>query len=105
MESTKGSEFVLNYIHLLCLKCHKINLNHGGSYIDSPNWIKKQQWIPSILKGLQKLSLLWIDITGKKEIFHQKKTDWKRIEKNSVTIALNVLYVKSKDISTLYFKT
>ena len=23
-------------------KCHKINLNCGGSYIDSPDWIKKK---------------------------------------------------------------
>ena len=22
-------------------KCHKINLNHSGSYINSPDWIKK----------------------------------------------------------------
>ena len=41
----------------------------------------------------------------KERDFPSKKTDWKKIEKNSVTIALNVLYVKSKNISTLYFKT
>ena len=31
----KGSEFVIDYGHLLYYKCHKINLNRGGSYIDS----------------------------------------------------------------------
>ena len=36
----KGSEFVLDYVHLLYYKCHKINLNRGESYIDSPEWIK-----------------------------------------------------------------
>ena len=36
LESIKDSKFVLDYVHLLCYKCHKINLNHGGSYIDSP---------------------------------------------------------------------
>ena len=40
LESMKGSEFVFNYIHLLYYKCHKINLNCGGLYIDSPDWIK-----------------------------------------------------------------
>ena len=33
----KGSEFVFNYVHLLCYKCHKINAYCGGSYIDSPD--------------------------------------------------------------------
>ena len=36
----KGSDFVFNYVHLLYYKCHKINLNHGGSDVDSPDWIK-----------------------------------------------------------------
>ena len=31
----KGSEFVFDYVHLLYYKCHKINPNPGGSYIDS----------------------------------------------------------------------
>ena len=34
------SDFVFGYVHLLYFKCHKINPNHGGSYIDSPDWIK-----------------------------------------------------------------
>ena len=38
----KGSEFVFNYVHSLYYKCHKINLNRGGSYIDSPDWIKSE---------------------------------------------------------------
>ena len=45
LESMKGSEFVFNYVHLLYYKCHKINLNCSGLYIDSPDWrkIKKKQ--------------------------------------------------------------
>ena len=35
-KSMKGSEFIFVYNHLLYYKCHKINLNRGGSYIDSP---------------------------------------------------------------------
>ena len=41
--SMKGSEFVFDYVHLLCHKCHKINSNHGESYIYSPNWIKNKK--------------------------------------------------------------
>ena len=43
LESMKGSEFVFNYVHLMDYKSHKINANHDGSYIDSPDRIKKQQ--------------------------------------------------------------
>ena len=39
----KSGEFVLDYVHLLYYKCHIINLNHGGSYIDSPDWIKESK--------------------------------------------------------------
>ena len=36
----KGSEIVLNYVHSLYYKCHKINLDCGGSYIDFLDWRK-----------------------------------------------------------------
>ena len=35
LESIKVSDFVFDYVHLL-YKSHKINPNHGRSYIDSP---------------------------------------------------------------------
>ena len=39
----KGSEFVFDYVQLLYYKYRKINPNHGGSNIDSPNWIKNKK--------------------------------------------------------------
>ena len=42
-ESMKGSNFVFHYVHLLYYKCHKINSNRGGSYIDSSDWIKNKK--------------------------------------------------------------
>ena len=39
----EGSEFVFDYVQLLYYKCHKINPNRGGSYIDSPDWIKNKK--------------------------------------------------------------
>ena len=43
LESMKGSDFVFDYVHLLYYKGHKINMNRGGSYIDSPDWIKNKK--------------------------------------------------------------
>ena len=44
LESMKGSAFVFDYVHLQYHKSHKINLNRGGSYIDSPgSKTEKQQ--------------------------------------------------------------
>ena len=43
LESMKGTEFVIDYVHLLYYKCHKINPNSGGSYIDSPEWTKNKK--------------------------------------------------------------
>ena len=43
LKSMKGSEFVFDYVYLLYYKCHKINLNRSGSYIDSTDWIKKRK--------------------------------------------------------------
>ena len=42
-KSMRDSEFVFDYVQLLYNKCHKINLNCVGSYIDFPYWIKKQK--------------------------------------------------------------
>ena len=39
----KGNEFFFDYVHLMYYKCHKINLNRGESYIDSPDQIKNKK--------------------------------------------------------------
>ena len=41
-ESMKASEFFFDYVNFLYYKCHKINPNCGGSYIDSFDWTQKQ---------------------------------------------------------------
>ena len=43
LQSMRESEFIFDYFQLLYYKCHKINLNRGGSYIDSPEWIKNKK--------------------------------------------------------------
>ena len=42
-ESMKGSEFVFDNADSLYYKFHKISLNRGGSYIDSPEWLKNKK--------------------------------------------------------------
>ena len=39
----KGSEFIYDSVELLHYKLHKISLNRGGSYIDSPEWLKNKK--------------------------------------------------------------
>ena len=43
LELLKDGDFVFDYVHLLYYKCHKTNASHGGSYIDSPYWIKNKK--------------------------------------------------------------
>ena len=122
----KGSDFVFDYAHLLYYKCHKINLNRGGSYIDSCDWIKNKkattnpinkkdkcfQYAVTVMlnheeikKDLQriiKIKLLINKYNWEGISFSSEKDDWKKFEKNNVTIAGNVLYVKKEKIYPTY---
>ena len=42
-ELVRGSEFVFDNADSLYYKLHKISLNRGGSYIDSPKWLKNKK--------------------------------------------------------------
>ena len=39
----KVSDFIFDSVNLLYYKCYKTNLSRGGSYIDSPDWIKNKK--------------------------------------------------------------
>ena len=39
----KGSDFIFDSVQLLYYKCDIVNFKLGGSYIDSPDWIKKKK--------------------------------------------------------------
>ena len=39
----KGIDFVFALAQLIYHKCHKVNFKRGGSYVDSPDWIKKKK--------------------------------------------------------------
>ena len=42
-EKMRKSEFIFESFALLHYNLHKISLNRGGSYVDSPDWKKRQQ--------------------------------------------------------------
>ena len=42
-ESMRGSEFVYNSVDVLYYNLNKVSLSRGGSYIDSPKWLKNKK--------------------------------------------------------------
>ena len=57
LESMKRSQLVFGYVQLLYYKCHKINPTGGGSYIDSPDWIKNKKATRNPINKKDKLML------------------------------------------------
>ena len=108
-------------------KCHKINPNRSGSYIDSPDWIKSKkatinlinkkhnecfQYNVAVALNYQKIKKdpqritkikLFVNKYNWEGInFLSEKDDWKQFEKNNVAIDLNVLYVKKEKTYPAY---
>ena len=42
-ESMRGSEFVCDSVDVLYYNLNKVSLSRGGSYIDSPKWVKNKR--------------------------------------------------------------
>ena len=117
----KSIVFLFDYVHLLYYKCHKINPNRGGSYIDSPDWIKNKkekcfQYIGTVTLNYEEMKKDPQRITRIKPLinkhnweginFPSEKDNWKIFEKNNATIDLSVLYAKKrKNTSCTCFKT
>ena len=123
----RGSEFIFDYVQLLYCKCLRIIFNRGRSYIDFPDWMKNKKATINLInnkdnkcfqyavtitlndeeikKDLQRTTIIkpftnkydWEGIN-----YPSEKDDWKKIEKNNVTIALNVLYAKKEKIYQAY---
>ena len=117
-ESTRGSEFVFDCVNEIHYKFHKVDLNRGRPYIDSPRWLKNKKatinpqkmnydrWFqyaftaalnyrkiknhPEKTKNMEP----FIDQYNWDEInVPSDQKDWKEFESNNKLIALNVLYV------------
>ena len=124
----KGSEFIFDFVDLLYYKLHKINLNRGKSYIDSPEWLKNKKATINLKNSDNKCSQYALAVAlnqekinnhperisnvkpftnqyNWKEIeFSSHKNDWKNFESYNKTIALNILYVpkNSEEIRHAY---
>ena len=96
-------------------KCHKTNLNRSGAYIDSPDWVKNKKIDPiskkdnncfpyAVTVPLNHEEMKIISLKNNKiNAFLSEKYNWKRIEKNNLNVAVNVLYAKKrKNIYTTY---
>ena len=116
-ESMRGREFVFDSVDLLYYKLHKISLNRGGSYIDSPKWLKNKKAtinpkanddkclqyaltvtlnhrnIKNNPEMLTKIKPFNNQYSSKEINFPSRKKDWKKFESNNKSIALNILYV------------
>ena len=42
-ESMRGSEFIFDSVDALYYDLNKVSLSRGGSYIDSPEWLKNKK--------------------------------------------------------------
>ena len=115
-ESMRGSQFAYDRVGSLYYNLNKVSLRRGRSYIDSPTWLKKKSTInpknnddkcfryaltvaldyEKIQKDPQRISKIkpFIDQYNWKEIdFPSHSKDWKKIDSNNKSIALNILYV------------
>ena len=126
-EKMKGSDFEFEGADFLYYDFNKISLNRGGSYIDSPKWIKDKkstinpknndykcfQYAVTLALILDKINSHPERISKIKPFIEQYKwkeidfpatsRDWKKFELNN-EIALNILYVphNTKKIQVAY---
>ena len=114
----KGRSFVFDRVYLLEDHLHKIGLNRGSSYIDSPDWIKNKHATinpkntkdnkcmqhsiiaalhhQEIKKNPQRIYKLkpFINNYNWKDIeFPSHSKDWEKFEQSNNTITLNISFV------------
>ena len=91
----RGSEFEFDGANFLFYDFNKTSINRGGSYIDSPKWLKDKK---STINPKNNKIYNWEDID-----FPSTSKDWKEFECNN-EVALNILYVpyNTKKINIAY---
>ena len=127
-EKMRGSGFIFNGVNYLFYDFNRVSISKGGSYIESPKWLKDKKCTVNqknndnkcfqyattlalnhdkINKHPQRISRInpfvenynWNDIN-----FPATKKDWNRFEVNNKNVALNILYVpfNTKKIEIAY---
>ena len=116
LEKLRDSDFVTDGVNFLYYDFNKISISSGGSYIDSPKWLKDKkstinqknndnkcfQYAVTLALNLDKINdhperisklKLFIEEYNWKDIdFPSTSKDWKKFETNN-EVALNILYV------------
>ena len=126
-EKMKESDFEFDSVNFLYYDYNKISINRGGSYIDSPKWLKDKkstinptnnnykcfQYAVTLALNLDKIRKnprriskikLFLGQYNWKDIdFPATSKDWKKLEPNN-EIAFNILYVphNTKKIQVAY---
>ena len=126
-EKLRGSDFAFDGVNFLYYDFDKISINRGGSYIDSPKWLKDKkstinkknkdhkcyQYAVTLALNLDKINdhpesiskiKPFIEEYNWKDIdFPSTSKDWKKLELNN-EIVLNILYVphNTKKIEIAY---
>ena len=126
-EKMKGLDFEFDGVDFLYYDFNKISINRGGSYIDSPKWIKNKkstinpknndykcfQYAVTLVLNLDKINSHperiskikpFIEQYNWKEVdFPSTSKNWEKFELNN-EIALNILYVphNTKKIQVAY---
>ena len=126
-ENLQGSDFVFDGVNYLYYDFNKVSISRGGSYIDSPKWLKNKkstinpknndckcfQYAVTLALNLDKINTNsqriskikpFIEEYNWKDIdFPSASKDWKKFESNN-EIALNILYVphNTKKIEIAY---
>ena len=124
----RGRDFVFESADSLQYHIHKISLNRGGSYVDSPDWIKhkratinpknkdngcfkyavtialKHENINNQPERISNLKPLFDQYNWKNIEFPSHSKEWKQFEQNNKTIILNILFVpyNTKQIRQAY---
>ena len=116
--SMRGSNFISDLVQLMYYKCYKVNFRRGGSYIDSPDSIKKKkvtinpkneddkcfQYAVTVALNYGEIESQPEKVSNIKPFINNYKwkglnypskiDDWKTFKKNTPTICLNILYIR-----------
>ena len=120
----KGSDFIFDSVQIIYYKCHKVIFIQDGSYIVSPDWIKKKknnnkntdhkcfQYAITAALNYEEIELPpervssikpFTNKNNREGINYPSKIDyWKAFRKNNPTIVLNILYTKENEIFPAY---
>ena len=128
-EKMRGSDFVFNGINYFYYDFNRASISKGGSYIESPKWLKNKkstvnqknndykcfQYATILALNFDKVTSQPERITKKIKSFINKynwndinflatRKDWNRFEVNNKNVALNILYVpfNTKKIEIAY---